>query len=177
MKRFAFTLLACLPAAAFADSCTDINEPAARLACYDRLTRCVAVADGSARLACFDAGYRTEPSRIPPQPELTTAPEPERAEPAVTPQKKQHDDEAFPLPAAPRDDDAPRIVARIMSVQADGRGRTYLTLDNDQVWREVEPARWQYSAGDAVEITRGLLGSTNLKAEGMSKYVKVKRVR
>lgn len=69
------------------------------------------------------------------------------------------------------------IFATIVNVELNHRRIAYLTLDNGQVWREIARSGFMYRVGSDVTITKGILGSTNLSVDGMSKYVKAKRVK
>lgn len=71
----------------------------------------------------------------------------------------------------------PELAAVIDEVRTDPRGIVYLFLDNGQVWRETARSRHPYASGMGVTLTTGMLGSTNLTADGMRRYAKVRRVR
>ena len=89
-------------------------------------------------------------------------------------------EEAFPVRDAPRakaDKPAPiELKASINDVYRDGRSLAIITLDNGQVWREIRKSRFNYRTGLDVTISTGVMGSNNLKADGMKKFVKVKRL-
>lgn len=139
---------------AWAEGCRASANDAERLACYDRLAECVIHHDADERLACYDGRIDLQ------------------AVPAVAVES----DEVFPLPGASRREGAEPLVAEVASVQRDPRGLQYLTLDNGQVWRELSNGRVRFAAGDRVELSRGALGSVNLRVEGRTGYVKVRRV-
>lgn len=90
-------------------------------------------------------------------------------------------EEAFPVRDASRgkeDKPAPvELNASISQVHRDGRSLAIITLDNGQVWREIKKSRFNYREGLAVTISAGVMGSNNLKADGMKKFVKVKRLK
>jgi len=88
------------------------------------------------------------------------------------------EDDPFPVKGRGRveGDDGPELTAVIERIRRDPRDIVYLFLDNGQVWRETARSNFRYEEGMAVTITQGTFGSTNLKAEGMKKYAKVRRV-
>jgi hypothetical protein len=56
------------------------------------------------------------------------------------------------------------IEAHIVGMAGTGDGREIFTLDNHQVWVELEPDGDLYAKpGEAVEISRGWLGSYSLR--------------
>ena len=58
------------------------------------------------------------------------------------------------------------------------RGRHQFTLDNDQVWQEIEPkSRARYAVGDVVTIEKTMMGAYLLRVEATGFTNKVKRLR
>ena len=156
-----FVILAGLPGLALAQVCTDIEDDAERLACYD------ATNEASSAVPEALAGQQ-----VPPAPTETPVPEPDN-------------NAGTPIAAdAPEDFgreepvDAPKeyVEATIVEI-ATGGEIDYLRLDNGQVWREVEDSRMRFKEGRKVTITKGILSSYDLKMEGYNKIVKVRRVR
>lgn len=150
---------AVLAGMAYGASCDRIEDLDARLACFDRLADCASIAADAERLACFEG--------LDPDATAQSAPtEPE--------------DDPFPVKGRSRSDGdgaaAETLTASITRVRRDARGIVYLFLDNGQVWRETARSRFNYQAGMGVQISTGMLGSTNLIAEGMKKHAKVRRV-
>jgi hypothetical protein len=94
-------------------------------------------------------------------------------------------DELFPVRGANRQppeskreaQEVSSITAVIVEVSKDQRKLATMLLDNGQVWREIKKSRFTYEPGMTVLISAGVFGSTNLTASGMSKYVKVKRLK
>jgi hypothetical protein len=58
-------------------------------------------------------------------------------------------------------------------------GRAIVTLDNGQVWRQVEgdTDRFKGKEGETATIERALLGSYSLTVQGRNQMIKVQRVR
>ena len=62
--------------------------------------------------------------------------------------------------AGTRSADASKIEAHLARIAVGADGRAVFTLDNDQVWRQLQPeGDLMAKGGDAVTISRGLLGS------------------
>lgn len=82
-------------------------------------------------------------------------------------------------PAQPKALDEMR--ANVSKVEFSPTGRFIVTLENGQVWRQLDAdtgqARFNKKGGDAVTISRGLLGSYNLVVEGRAMLFKVKRLK
>jgi len=118
----------------------------------------------------------------PPQRLATPKPAPEiSAEVAIADRTPVPVEDPFPVRNAAHKDTAkpaaPQLKANIASAVRNHRDLAILTLDNGQVWREIKKSRFRYQANMTVLITEGVMGSTNLQAEGMKKFVKVKRLK
>ena len=157
----ALILLLGLPGLSLAQVCTEIEDDAERLACYD--TRSKASSPAPAE------------QQVQPATAEAPAPEPAATATAETPAQESAAPEEFgrkePL-------DAPReyIEATIVEIATSGEV-DYLRLDNGQVWREVEDSRMRFKEGRKVTITEGVLSSYDLKMEGYNNIIKVRRVR
>ena len=89
-----------------------------------------------------------------------------------------------PLPA-PGEAAAPKaldeITAEVADVAFNMRGRFIVTLDNDQMWQQLNSdsgmAHFSRNRTVKVTISRGLLGSYNLVIDGRSGLFKVKRIK
>lgn len=162
----------------------------------DALEACRSIADDARRLTCYDGILLPE-----------TAPQPSAiAETAAVPDPPVVPDPppVAPAPASAAEDgnvvqrglgrlrglfgrDEPpvekppelqSIDAQVVEVVKLARGNHRLTLEDGQVWREIEvKPRARYRVGDKVEIARGALGSYNLSNERTGHRIKVRRVR
>jgi len=179
--------------------CVAIDDPALRLRCFeDPLAFAVPAASRpapppaadapaeAAQPSPADAAADAAPPRLPAEP-VAERPPPapvgagaSAAAEAAAPAEVEATEEDDPFPVKGRGpvqkDGGPELTAVIERVRRDPRDIVYLFLDNGQVWRETARSKFRYEAGMAVTITRGTFGSTNLKAEGMKKYAKVRRV-
>jgi len=169
------------------------------------VVRCAAIKDESARLACYDgiaAGLKqaavtqtvapptvaAPAAAVPPPPVVAASPSVVSAPPAAPPppvaaKVAEFGAEAMRKPepdsAAPQDVD--EIKAKVTEVVFSPHDRFTVTLDNGQVWRQIDAdavkARF-HKAGDAVTIARGAIGSYNLTVDGHDFVIyKVHRMR
>jgi hypothetical protein len=86
-----------------------------------------------------------------------------------------------PAPEAPVPEPLDSITANVTSVVFNGKGRFTVSLDNGQVWRQVQgdtvTARYSFGGHDSVTISRGFIGSYNLVVAGRNAMFKVRRVK
>jgi hypothetical protein len=82
---------------------------------------------------------------------------------------------------APRPEPLDHITANVVSVTYSITGRFIVTLENGQVWRQIDgdtaEAHFGNNKHNAVTISRGMLGSYNLVIEGRKAMYKVKRMK
>ena len=70
-----------------------------------------------------------------------------------------------------------KLEARVIALALAGNGRTVFTLDNTQVWQQIESSGDMLAKlGDSATISRGLLGSYWLQLKN-GRGCKVSRVR
>jgi hypothetical protein len=145
---------------------------------------CAAVEDPAARLACYDNAFPRPPAAAAPQqaaeaPPHAAAPHPERSGPeipGVAPAEAPELVETFGLTEAqlqardPERARAPRverIEATVVGIRHLSSGERVVTLDNGQVWLQTEiTVRGHLAAGDEVVIRRAALGSFQLVTPG-----------
>jgi hypothetical protein len=125
--------------------------------------RCSDLYDDAQRLACYDAafGKPVRPGAAPQAPATVQAPAavqaPARAPVAPAPGARI----APPPPAAPPAEQAPSsLTAAIASVRRISDERFVVTLDNGQVWEQLERDRAaEVKVGDRVTVRKAMLGS------------------
>jgi hypothetical protein len=136
------------------------------------LLACRELTDAEARLACFDRETAAL-ARVPAAPvaaaPLTTPATPTPAAPAAPPLTPEQKFGLSPSAIVAKEDAAAtqappkeaKLQARIIALALAGDGRTLFTLDNSQVWRQLEANGTDVMArlGDGVTISRGMLGS------------------
>lgn len=151
------------------DACRQIQDPQARLACYDGVAGQPAAPFPGPDSPRVGASRPAAPGMAAPP---VAAPSPEQkfgAESVRQPTAARA--------APPRPQQLEALTATVANVRQSGLGRVALTLDNGQVWQQTETVRLNLDAGDRVTIERGLLGSYNLVPAGGSRLFKVERVR
>jgi hypothetical protein len=183
-------------------ACRALTEAAARLACFDRET--AALASESVALTAAPATAApatTAPATAAPATtapataaQATTAPATAAQATAATPAAAP----AHPAPvldaqqsfglsgstiaaneeaSGARPPKVSKIESRVVALALTGNGRTLFTLDNAQVWRQLESEGDMLAKlGDTATISRGLLGSYWLQLKS-GRGCKVTRVR
>jgi hypothetical protein len=139
-------------------ACRDVADASARLACFDR--EAAALASPAAASPGSPAAGVAPVVAAPPAPPAVVQP------PTPPPDPKQQ----FGLPekevarqevaAGARAPDVEKIQARVVGLALTGDGRTVVTLDNDQVWRQLSADTDLFlKLGDNVTVSRAFLGS------------------
>jgi hypothetical protein len=157
-----------------------------------QLKRCASLTDASPRLACYDALA----GRAPPHattagtaPSLAatgsaatstsgTAEAPVGA-PAAAPSAPNFVDFGVrngPLQAQRDPVREKSMFAVVSAVSFRGRGELVVTLDNGQVWRQIQAAEYPLKPGDHVEIDVAALGSYRLWTPSTRRATKVTRI-
>ncbi|MDP4983158.1 MAG: hypothetical protein NWQ59_05680, partial [Pseudoalteromonas tunicata] len=77
---------------------------------------------------------------------------------------------------ASESEEAETLVAIVNTIKKAPRGELILTLDNNQVWRQLGTDGFRIKTGQTVVISRGAFNSFLLKLQGGNKTVRVKRV-
>jgi hypothetical protein len=132
--------------------------PAATANLDDALRRCAQQADSSARLACFDGIVATLPQIQADRFGMTAD------------VKRQRDPEAIQHARSEN------LNGKIAALSRGSRGEFIFTLDNQQVWHQVEPrANIEFQVGENVRIEHGAMSSLWLVADKHRK-IRVKRL-
>ena len=152
-----------------------------------RLRTCRAIAEVPARAACYDKVV--DDQAAPPRTAATPAPVPAaspppaqvRAAPPAAPAETTARFGAENLPAERRPEPAPAqadvLTAKVVAFTPGATGKATITLDNGQVWAQVENERLYLRPGAGVTLKRGVLGSYMLIPEGMNGSYRVTRRR
>ena len=69
-----------------------------------------------------------------------------------------------------------QIDARVTEVRTSATGKAVITLDNGQVWKQIDSSRLRLSGDDEVTIRRASLGSFMLYKTGSKSLMRVKRI-
>lgn len=130
---------------------------------------CADEKDAATRLACFDAAAAHARS-LP-----AAAVAPAAAAPAAAPTPTLTKEEKFGLRGELKQQKAPELAelealtAKVTKVSTKPHGELIVTLDNGQVWYEIQAySGLRVKVGDVVTIKSGALGSYSLVANGRS---------
>ena len=151
-----------------------------------QLTACVQITGVLQRLACYDRvahslGPVPVPRSAPVQraapPPVAYAP-PIAAAPPVAAPPIGLGSERLPRTASAAPRRAQELTAAITGISFDARGRFTITLDNGQVWRQLEgdTAMLQGARNSTARISRGALGSYDLNVVGRNATYRVSRL-
>jgi hypothetical protein len=178
-----FTLLVfALPGVAFAD------------ALDDELRNCRALSDDYARLICYDAavdrsrqsGYGG-PAAAPEKPQSAAPAEPAGAPGTVAATGvavdlsqedlfgKTGDEVGRTVEEATGSERIDSLSATVTKLKQYSYDKLLITLDNGQLWRQIDTSSLRLRAGDAVIIERTALGSFMLKKQGSKRSMRVSR--
>ena len=124
---------------------------------------CPKIADDKQRLACFDREFARlqQPSKAAePPPAALVAPT--AAATQLTPEQRMGltSEQILQRQNSPSAPDLKELTVKIQEVWANSTGRGLFSLENGQIWRQVEPdPNFRVKPGDTVHITKGALGS------------------
>lgn len=153
--------------------CARVADDTARLACYDRsFGRPVAVPVNTAP----PAGPAVPPEAAPASPAVPALPPEPVPEPAEFGFKRGEIERAQAARSEDEDASSQSLAATVTSVES-RRGQFTATLDNGQVWSQIEINPKVYlQAGDSVTVRRAVFGSYLLTGpQGVA--TRVKRLR
>ena len=119
-------------------------------------TTCGEIKDDKARLACYDKSLATKNEQV------TGHKDKAPQEFGLERQKEYEQD---------------KISAHVKSIKKNPYGLAKITLDNGQVWKQLDGGNIRLKTGDEVTINRGALGSFNLRKAGYNRLFKVKRIK
>ena len=170
LVTFSLWASTCFFATASADEdCSRIEEPAARLQCYDR-QQPPKVRRSEGRSVSGQVTEQTEEEgRLPDTPELTpdeeTTPLPARSEQQKTSGKRLEKENAGRskkrspgLPGWFQGKKQPTMQATIVEVRNRDRQKMILLLDNGELWLQTTPRSLPFHPGDTVNIHPGTMG-------------------
>jgi hypothetical protein len=148
--------------------CRKLASSIDRLDCYDALV------DANARIVAGQAKDEARESH----PSVATIPPTGPSDPALK-QEDMFGQDASNIRKSVQETtgekEFERIEATIVRVRHMASGKTVVTLDNGQVWQQIEPKRTRLSENDEVTIRRRSLGSFTLYNKKTA--IRVKRIR
>jgi hypothetical protein len=152
------------------------------------LMECRALASAVARLDCYDqfvdarmaSSIQTEGARAPKIPAPADA-----AAVTANPAANVSQEEIFgkneaeirkSVQEAAGEKEIDQIEARVSKVRESSAGKAIITLDNGQVWTQIDSSRLRLSGDDRITIRRASLGSFMLSKTGSKVLMRVKRI-
>lgn len=151
--------------AASVATCSKIESPDARLACYDAIA--MPVGPDAVAEPPVEAVLPAEPEPAPVVESTFDAEEMfGKSEHEIQEAVRERSGEAR----------LERLVATAQDVRKLANGRLSIKLDNGQEWRQVVAKQFRVRAGDVIEIRSGRIGSFFLKVEGSKRSIRVRRV-
>ncbi len=155
-----------------------VSAPAAAVAAdavTARLQTCRAIADVAARAACYDKVV--DDQAVPPRAAAATpaTPSPAPPSPAVRSPATPPPVPSTPAPATPATIPAQpsTLTAKVVTFTPGPTGKATITLDNGQVWTQIEPVRLTLRPGDGVTLRPGSFGSYFLVPDGLRSTFRV----
>ncbi len=156
--------------------CRVLPSAVARLDCYDQL---VDAHKGSTNQAPkTGTSEQAEPAAAPPAATTATA---AAAEPVADISQealfgKNQEETRQSVQEATGAKEIDRIEARVSKVRSLATGKVIITLDNGQVWTQIDNTRLRLSSYDQVIIRRASMGSFMLQKVGSKRSMRVKRI-
>jgi hypothetical protein len=154
-----------------------LAAPAAADDLTERLRVCRGLAAVTERVACYDRIVDEQTPRSAPV-QATPAASAPAPVPATTALASRFGAEQIPAPrsAKAEPETAKSIEASVTGLQLGADSKALITLDNGQVWAQVEAERLMLKLGDRVTVKRGMLGSYILVPAGLHRSYRVTRV-
>ncbi len=151
----------------------------------EELRACRNLTDDQARLACYDAAVDRSRKGADGGPESSTenAAAAVPAEPVVTAESLSQED-LFgksskeierSLEEATGSERIDSLSATVTRLRKFGYDKVLITLDNGQVWKQIDTSSLRLRVGDTVDIERAALGSFMLRKEGNNRWMRVSR--
>ena len=172
-----------------ASPCLDIVSPIERLACFEEQANAArrpatSIPQQNLPVLSIPRNTSQQPSQTPPQVQPQLAPETpqevaQEAESASIPPADSVENN-FGLPEEKGDKNAPanELIARVAEIKELGLNRFLITLENGQVWEQMETERFALAEGDAVRIySTRWGGSFRLSSQSHKGFIQVKRLR
>lgn len=161
--------------------CSNEQNSLQRLVCYDRVVKDMMQYEGLQQNVSRAAPVVVPMQQAPVQaPVQAAVPAPRQTAPAtVAPTQVQTAEQRFGSEGLKveekADEELDKIFSVVANVQKSARKYNIVTLENGQVWRQVESGSFKVKEGEQVYVERGMLGAFFMGKEGRNKRMKVKR--
>ena len=166
------------------ERCAQLQNTGVRLACYDALADVSASSPQQASSASVVDDSASSPQQVAPTSPTAAPPQTPSAEAqSAAGQAPEHEsgqslaDRLFGmLPGG--DEGHNQLESRVVGEVRNPRQGTRFTLENGQVWQQVERTRRNYRATNPrVEIKEGFMNSYRMSLEGLNGRIRVRRVK
>jgi hypothetical protein len=170
MKKLLFSLLFLAQPALTAEQalteCRQIEEIAERVACYDRVVDSYLPKDAS------DGVQTTRPPESKPSQiaESATVPDAQSLFGTTDAEAKQIVETSLAI------EQISQIEAIVADIRESATKKLTVTLDNGQIWRQLDSQSLHLKSGEAVIIRKASLGSFFMEKKSGSRSIRVKRV-
>ncbi|MEQ8693290.1 MAG: hypothetical protein RIC89_20930 [Pseudomonadales bacterium] len=138
-----------------------------------QLMNCRGMVDTAMRLACYDdlvdARYSADHAAVSTQKQKQAQTQSEGA-------LVQSAEARFGQPVV-RQDEREEIAARVVDLDKTAYNKLLVTLDNKQVWQQLDSSRLRLAVDDVVTIRASSLRSFQLRKASGGKSIRVKRIR
>lgn len=132
------------------EACTKLTDDGARLACFDREVAALMARQHAAGAPAAAANAAAPAAATPPPRALTE--EQKMGLPSGRILQLERPASAPPPPSS--------MTVAIKSISVDGNNHQVFTLENGQIWRQVElDAHFSVKPGDSITISRGVMDS------------------
>ncbi len=154
-------------------SCSAIEDPVERLACYDKLAGRLPV---DAAKASDTTPGKVEPVASKADVIAPTAPAVTSTVPAVEPTPNA--EASFGLEHKVKEERPDELQLKWTEKKKDAYGKWIITLENGQVWRQTDSRRFYFTNSEQlVVISRGIFGSFFLEEPERNDGIRVKRIK
>ena len=168
-----------------ASPCLDIVSPIERLACFEEQAnaaqgRSTAVPQQNQPVVSNPRSTRQQPAQsspqVEPQPASGTQQQAETA--SIPPADSVESNFGLPEEKVNENSPANELIARVAEIKEFDRNRFLITMDNGQVWEQINSKRFALEEGDEVRIYPTRWGSSyRLSSLSHKGYIQVKRLR
>lgn len=152
----------------------------------EELHACRDLADDRARLACYDAAVDRGRKNADGEPgsgaanALATSPtEPADTAPGLSQEDlfgKAREEVERSVEEATGSERIDSLSATVSGLRKYGYDKVLITLDNGQVWKQIDTSSLRLRVGDRIDIERAALGSFMLRKPGNGRRMRVSRV-
>lgn len=165
MLSMSITVCASQNLSASIKTCAQQSDNKLRLACYDQLSQTLSIDKQAAvQTPKVEVEANDSQSKVIQEPSGSNV--------------ETHPSERFGLPAKAEPElEIEEIVTVVAKLDKNPYGKFYVTTDTGQLWLQIDSVRMSIREGDSIFIESGALGSYFMGREGISRKMRVKRIK